>query len=128
MSETVINGLIKRKEEITTEINNLQVQLKGKNADIAILNAAIRIFLPEHISPKKARIQRGGIARELLNTLRNAAAPMTSRTIAEEIVGSDSNELAETAKRVGATIYNYQKKGMIKSVGGVGNAKLWELV
>lgn len=126
MSETVVNCLIKRKEEITTEIKHMQLQLKAKVADIEHINATIRLFAPDY-TIKKAKIGRGGVSRKLFDILRDSAAPMTSREIAMQIAGTDSNELDITAKRIGIMLYNYQKKGAIKSAQGAGNAKLWSI-
>lgn len=60
----VINGLVKRKEEITIQLRDLQQQVKT-------LDAAIRIFSPQE--PKK-RIVRGGISRKMLDIL--ASVPL----------------------------------------------------
>jgi hypothetical protein len=56
MSEIIVNGLIKRKEEITTEKRHMQLQLKAMDADIAHIAATIKIFSPEYSAPKKVRI------------------------------------------------------------------------
>lgn len=127
MSETVVNCLIKRREEITTEIKHMQLQLKAKAADIEHINATIRLFSPDYSIPK-IKTPRGAISRKLFDVLRDSPNSMTTREIATSIYGEGSNEVPAAMTRIGIMLNNYQKKGVITSAQGLGNAKLWSIV
>ncbi|MDB2415187.1 hypothetical protein N9W34_05385 [Rickettsiales bacterium] len=128
MSETIINGLVKRKEEITTERKRIQLQLKAMAADIEHINATIRIFSPDYQAvSQRVKTERGSISRKLFDILRESDKPMTSKEIAIEMVGADSDELRVMVKRIGVTLCNYRKKGKVKSSMGENNANLWQI-
>ena len=91
MTDYVLTGLVKRRAELTGDIERIHAQLRKAVDDLENLDATIRQFAPDYqveaIRPKAFRppadwANRGQMSRVILSILRQASEPMTTRDIA----------------------------------------------
>lgn len=143
MTSIVLHGLIKRRVELTGEIEDTHAKLRKMIADLESLDATILQFDPgfhvEAIRPKAFRppkdwANRGEMTRICLSILRQAAEPLTTRDIALQLLveraldKSDQRLLRLMTKRVGVALRGQRGNGVIRSVQGPGQFMLWEVV
>lgn len=143
MTDYVLTGLVKRRAELTGEIEALHTKLSQMLADLENLDATILQFDPSHpieaIRPKAFRppkdwSNRGQMSRVVLSILRQASEPLTSRDIALELLvsraldRSDQKLLRLMTKRVSVALRTQRDKGVIRSTEGPGQFWLWEIV
>ncbi len=95
MTDYVVTGLVKRRAELTGEIERTHEDLRGMLADLEALDATLLMFAPdfqiEAIQPKAFRppkdwSRRGEMTRIILSILRQAAEPLTTRDIALQLL------------------------------------------
>src|SRR4051812_13956555 len=95
VNEFVVSGLVKRRAALAGEIEAMHETLRKMVADLENLDATIVQFDPtfkvESIKPKGFRppsdwSNRGQMSRIVLNTLRMASEPLTSREIAMQML------------------------------------------
>jgi hypothetical protein len=73
------------------------------------------------------------MSRTVLNTLRQARAPLPARDIAlrfmtaRGLASTDTMLLRIIVKRVGASLRNYRNRGVVRSIDGPGRSVLWEI-
>mgnify|MGYP007046919251 CR=1 FL=1 len=143
MAEThVISALVKRRADLTGEIERTHQHLRQMVLDLENLDATILMFdssyQVEAIKPKAFRpptdwSRRGEMTRVILSILRQAAEPLTTRDIALELLVSralDKNDqrlLRLMTKRVGVALRGQRDKGGVKSEQGPGQYVLWEM-
>ena len=142
MTDYVLTGLVKRRALLTGEIEAIHTRLKGLLADLESLDATILQFDPSHrveaIRPRAIRppadwANRGQMSRIVLNILRQAAEPMTSRDIALELLvarAMDKNDqklFKLMTKRVGVALRVQRDNGAVRSEQGPGQFVLWEV-
>ena len=142
MTDYVLTGLVKRRALLTGEIEAIHNRLKGLLADLEVLDATILQFDPSHrveaIRPRAVRppadwANRGQMSRIVLNILRQAAEPMTSRDIALELLvaramdKSDQKLFRLMTKRVGVALRVQRDNGAVRSEQGPGQFVLWEV-
>ncbi len=142
MTDYVLTGLVKRRALMTGEIEALHNKLKGLLADLESLDATILQFDPSHrveaIRPRAVRpptdwAHRGQMSRIVLNILRQAAEPMTSRDVALELLvaramdKSDQKLFRLMVKRVGVALRVQRENGAVRSEQGPGQFVLWEV-
>lgn len=136
-------GLVRRRAELTGEIERTHDRLRQIVADLEALDATIRQFDPtfqvESIKPKAFRppqdwSNRGEMSRFVLSILRQAAEPLTTRDIALEMLvsraldKSDQRLLRLMTKRVGVALRMQRDRGLVDSDQGPGQYQLWRLV
>lgn len=141
-----ISGLQAKRAELIKLHNQLTEDAKKVLCDIDHLDATIRLFDPEADLQRrvknryaiKHRAHFGHSKRFVLDLLRKADAPMTSRQIAEAWA-TDRGLMADEAtlnilrKRVGATLQTCKKQELIEFVGMTTDAdpfgpyKLWRI-
>jgi hypothetical protein len=90
----VISGLVEKRAELSGEIGAAEKRIARLHADLASLDATIRLFDPT-IAPKaiKPRVKRtapqrfrtGELTRATLTVLRKADRPLSVREIAAEV-------------------------------------------
>lgn len=139
-----VAGLVGKHAELLALREKYRAEIKKLTIDIDHLDAAIRLFDPNaDTSPLKEyvtkhRAQKGSVKRFVLNTMREATAPLTSRQITELWVadrGLTADEATVTAirKRIGACIKVCVIQGLIEECGwtedhdAFGPYKLWQL-
>lgn len=143
MTDYVLTGLVKRRAELTGEIERSHAALRKMVDDLENLDATIRQFAPdfqvEAIRPKAFRppadwANRGQMSRVVLSILRQAAEPMTTRDIALEMLvtraldQSDVRLLKLMTKRVGVALRGQRDNGAVRAAQGPGMMVLWEVV
>ena len=139
-----VAGLVAKHKELCDLRERYKAEIKKLTVDIDHLDAAIRLFDPaadtgaikEYVT--KHRAQKGSVKRFVLNTMREAAAPLTSRQITEAWAAdrglvSDEATYATLRKRIGACIKGCREQGLIEETGWTkdhdesGPYKLWQI-
>ncbi len=142
MTDYVLTGLVKRRAELTGDIERIHLQLRNAVDDLENLDKTIRQFAPdfqvETIRPKAFRppadwANRGQMSRVILSILRQASEPMTTRDIALELLitraldQSDVRLLKLMTKRVGVALRGQRDNGAVRAAQGPGQMVLWEV-
>ena len=142
MTDYVLTGLVKRRAELTSDIERIHAQLRKAVDDLENLDATIRQFSPDYqvevIRPKAFRppadwANRGQMSRVILSILRQASEPMTTRDIALELLvtraldQSDLRLLRLMVKRVGVALRGQRDSGTVRAAAGPGMMVLWEV-
>ena len=139
-----VAGLVAKHTELLALRDKYKAEIKKLTVDIDHLDASIRLFDPdadtyaikEYVT--KHRAQKGSVKRFVLNTLREANAPMTSRRITEMWVQdrglvADEPTLITIRRRIGACIKTCVNQGLVEFAGKTtdhgeyGPYKLWTL-
>lgn len=148
MSEShVVSGLIAKRSELAGLIQHHQEAMRRLGADLDHLNAAIKLFDPTFdLRTIKATAHRqanpwfkkGEAVRVVLDVLRVAVEPLTSRQVCETIMKIrriDPSEIGDWLlfqKTVLAALRRQEKKLVVKVAGMVkgptGPIPAWELV
>lgn len=138
----VISALVKRRADLTGEIEATHLRLRQLILDLENLDATILMFDSEYklasIKPKAFRppsdwANRGEMARIILNILRQASEPLSTRDIAIELIASralnrdDQKLLRLMSRRVGVALRGQRDKGRVRSEQGPGQYQLWEM-
>ena len=142
MTDYVLTGLVKRRAQLTGDIERTHDDLRRMVTDLESLDATIRQFDPslnvEAIRPKAFRppkdwANRGEMSRIILTILRLASEPMTTRDIAVELLvtraldRSDLRLLRLMTKRVGVALRGQKDGGTVRVLPGPGQMVLWEV-
>jgi dGTP triphosphohydrolase len=143
LSRQTVLGLVKRRAFLAGEIERLHDNLAKMLADLETLDATILQFDGDYnveaISPKKFRppkdwSHRGQMTRIVLNVLRVAREPMTTREIAFQMIveralnREDQKLMNLMVKRVGVALRHQRNQGRAESEQGPGQFMLWHLV
>ncbi len=142
MVDYVLTGLVKRRAELTGDIERTHERLRAMLGDLESLDATILQFDPSfHVEAIKAKAfrppadwaNRGGMSRLVLSILRQAAEPLTSRDIALEMLISramdkrDQRLLRLMTKRVGVALRTQRENGAVQCEQGPGQFMLWQI-
>jgi hypothetical protein len=142
MNEFVLNGLVKRRAELTGDIEKTHEALRKMVLDLENIDATIVQFDPdfkvETIQPKAFRppkdwSNRGQMSRIILSVLRQASEPLTTRDIALQLLieraldKSDQRLLRLMTKRVGVALRGQRGNGVVRSDQGPRQYMLWEI-
>ena len=137
----VVSGLANKRAEIAGMIARAQQQLGKFRADLAHLDATIRLFAPamepETIPPKRIRqsdlrFEPGGLSRRVLDALRRAGAPIRAPDLVRAVMidsGLDPAERSNFAHvqwKVRDTLKRLNKRGLVASEGA-GHGVLWRI-
>jgi len=148
MSEShVVSGLVAKRSELAGLIQHHQEALRRIGADLDHLNATIKLFDPTFdLRTIKVTAHRnanpwfktGEAVRFVLDTLRVAETPLTSRQVCEAILkvrGINAGEIGDWPlfqKTVLAALRRQERKAMVKVAGMVkgptGPIPAWQLV
>ena len=134
-------GLIEKRRELAGKIEYHQNELRQAAADLDHLDATIRMFDPDadleaiwpRPHPPRSQAFRGEATRVLLAALRHADGPLTTAQLAERLMaerGQDVNDrrLRKTMiKRVGSSLRDHRRKGLVRSEVGSSRLLLWSL-
>jgi len=139
-----VSGLVSKHAELSALREKYKAEIKKLTVDIDHLDAAIRLFDPnadtyaikEYVT--KHRAEKGSVKRFVLNTLREAKEPLTSRQItelwaADRGLSADEATLNTLRKRIGACIKSCKEQGLIEDMGWTKNHdangpyKLWRI-
>lgn len=133
-----VAGLEAKRAELIAYRSRLECELRKLTCDLDHLEAAIALFDPEQ-TPKvvlryvaKHRAKKGHLKRFVLEALRDATAPLTSKDITTAWITkrglrADDATYVILRKRIGACLINLRVQGLAKDVGHVGEYKVWAL-
>jgi hypothetical protein len=132
MSHTLA-GLVAKRAEIAGEISQTRAKLRQLIINLDHVDAAIRIFDPEFdvdgIKPKAPAALfpvsfRGEFVRIILDMMREAKGPVTTKEIALHVMRSrdlnttDEALIALFCRRTRGLLYHYRDRGMIRGIQG----------
>lgn len=138
----VITALVRKRAELAGDIERTQNQIRQMVKDLENLDATILMFDPsyelEAIRPKAFRppedwSKRGEMSRIVLEILRMAAEPLTTRDIALELIRrrgldeKDAKFVRLMGKRVGVALRGQRERSFVTSEQGPGQYMLWAL-
>jgi hypothetical protein len=140
-NEHVLSGLIRKRAEITAQVEALQMQLRQLIMDADNLDGAIRIFKPDmdlaEIRPKPVPRQavafEGEVRRAVLDTLRETGLALTIKDIAlrmmetRKLSVADARLVRVVEKKVGACLRKLRHQGAVQSASGRGDSLRWTL-
>jgi len=141
MTDYVLAGLVKRRSELTGEVDAFRARLAQIGTDVGHLDAVIRQFDPDYdlasIRSKSPRgpdvAGRGEMSRFILGVLREATEPVTTQEVARRLMTERGQDLedrrlvAQATKRVGMALSRQKTNGAVRSVQGPGPVTLWEV-
>jgi hypothetical protein len=144
MTDThVVSALKEKRIQVASQIESLQGQIRKAVIDLDHVEAALRLFDPDvdltALSPRKVAPvlydTKGDTGRVILDTLRNSMRPLTTAQVCEAVMKArnlDTNEKSLCRlmmRRTNANLKHWQRKrGLIRSMPGVGQQLLWEVV
>lgn len=135
-----IQGLLRKRAYVAGDIEATHERLNAMIKELEHLDATIQLFDPnyaaESIKPKTVRppedwAHRGEMTRRVMNILRLAAEPLTSREIAlqmmiERALNTDDVGLVRLmTKRVGVALRGQRHVGRVRSEQGPGQYMIW---
>ena len=138
----VIAALVKRRSDLTGEIEHSQRHTRKLLEDLEHLDATIRQFDPdyklEEIRPKGFRppsdwASRGEMSRVVLGMLRQTSEPMTTRDVALAIMKrrglntADDKLVRKMTKRAGVALRAQRNNGLVHSQNGAGLYMMWAI-
>ncbi len=138
----VLTGLVKKRAELAGDIENAQVALQQMIRDLESLDATIRLFDADYqveaIRPKTFRppsdwSKRGQMTRIILDVLRQATEPLTTRDIAFQLMRERALDIADVkllrlmTKRCGVALRLQREKGVVRCEQGPGQYMIWEI-
>jgi hypothetical protein len=136
MTDPVLAGLMKRREELVVEVRRLEIRFQETLTYIEQLDAAIWQFDPDYkpLHPAVRTVQSLPLGRTLLSVLRRSTKPLTLREMTlgmMEALGLDrSNEkrihlLVEQARR---SMHRQKRNGIVVSEQApMGKAMVWRI-
>lgn len=127
--DLTVHGLLRKRGELTAEIETLRAQLETKLAALDHIDATIRVFkpdigledMPERPAPPPNAAFRGEVQRFLLHTLRTAQKALTTHELAKIVMEQRRLNTADRmlfqliAKRTGHSLGRLRKQGFIVS-------------
>jgi ATP-dependent DNA ligase len=140
LSNPVLSGLIRKRQDIAAEIDTLQANLRVLVADIDALDSTIRLFDPTipiesvRVRPTVRRhaAKVGDNSKLILSLLREADGPMTHRELTQKVMEhrglnvADRMMFAAMRNRVGASLRGLRARGVLASgTGPSGRMKWW---
>lgn len=138
----VITALVKRRAELSGDIEATHTKLKQMILDLEHLDRTLLMFDPDYrietIKPKAFRppddwAKRGEMTRLILGILRQAAEPLSARDIGVQLMleraldAGDEKLVRLMAKRCGVALRGMRARGIATSHEGPGQLVLWRL-
>ena len=137
----VVSALANKRAEIAGMIVRTQQQLGQFRADLAHVDATIRLFAPamepgtipvKRIRESDLLFEHGGLSRCVLDTLRRAGAPIRAPDLVRAVMidtGLDPADRASFARvqwKARDTLKRLGKRGLVAS-DGAGHGVLWRI-
>lgn len=134
-----IAGLQAKRKQLVKLRAALEADVRKVTCDLDHIDACIRLFDPTADTAAaikryatKHRAKKGQMRRFVLDQLKEASGPVTSRDIAEAWVQdrglkADDSTVVLITKRVGSVLTTLRQKGVIRNTGHRENHNLWEL-
>ena len=143
MTDThVVSALKEKRIAVASQIEALQGQLRQAVIDLDHVEAALRLFDPDvdlaALPPRKVAPvsydTKGDTGRIILETLRTATKPLSTEQVCQAVMVArrlDTNDKALCRTMMRRTVANMahwsKKRGLIRSMPGIGQQLLWEL-
>jgi len=137
----VVSGLANKRAEIAGLIARAQQQIGQFRADLAHLDATIRLFAPamepetiraKRIRQSDLRFDPGGLSRRVLDALRRAGAPIRAPDLVRAVMIDNGLDPADRANfahiqwKVRDTLKRLNKRGLV-AAEGAGHGVLWRI-
>lgn len=127
--DLTLSGLLRKRAEMSGQVELQQAQLGKLIADLSHIDAAIRIFrpdieledLPERLAPAPFTGFRGEIQRFLIEELRKANAPQSTFDLADKIMAKRGLDPSDRVvrdlirKRTGYALAKLRKASKVTS-------------
>lgn len=144
MADThVVSALKEKRIKLATEIERLREELRQRVIDLDHCEATLKLFDPTvqiaDLGPRKVPQVlsdiHGDTGRVILDTLREATAPLSTSKMCEVIMkarGLDTDDKALCRLMMKRTVANLKhwsvSRGLIRSMPGPGQEYVWEIV
>ena len=126
--ELTVHGLLRKRAELSMEVDALRNQLGVLLAALDNVDATIRVFkpdidigdMPERLAPPPSAAFRGEVQRFLLHTLKASDRPLSTSQLAEAVMASrrlnaSDRMLAKLIlRRTGHSLGRLRRAGMIE--------------
>jgi hypothetical protein len=137
----VVSALTNKRAEIAGMIARAQQQIGQFRADLAHLDATIRLFAPamepetipaRRIHQSDLRFEPGGLSRRVLDALRRAGAPIRAPDLVRAVMiengldPADRANFAQVQWKVRDTLKRLSKRGLV-APDGAGHGVLWRI-
>ena len=140
-NEHVITGLLRKRQSIADELDAAQNKVRLLVQAIDAVDATLKLFQPDmeigivrvRPTPRRHTAFRGESSRMILNMLREAGGPMTTRDIVLAVMTArglnvTDKPMAETMRmRVSSSLRGMRERGSVTSSEGRGASILWTL-
>ena len=124
-----VSGLLAKRKELLFVRAQLEAELRKVVCDLDHLDAAIRLFEPETAPAAvsryvtKHRAAKGRLQRFVLDHMRAAARPSTTRELTDAWIAArglraDDGTFVVLRKRVGACLIKLRARGMVRNAPG----------
>jgi hypothetical protein len=137
----VVTGLVDKRREIAGVIDHHRLEMARLADDLAHLDATIKLFAPEldlrTVRAKEHRARNaffhpGQAPRFILDTLREASAPLTCRGLAERALAAHEVEgtadlLDALQKSLNGALRTLAGKGILAEGPRAGAARSWRI-
>lgn len=138
----VVSGLVSKRSELAGLVEHHRQEIARLGGDLAHLDATIKLFAPDmdirSVRPKEHRqrnsfFRPGEGPRAILDALRIAGEPLTSRQIVERIMGGRGVELTPhlieaVQKSLLVAIKGLETKKLVRVVSvAKGNVRSWQI-
>ena len=138
-NDNVVSGLLRRRREISDELDVTQGRVRQLVIEIDSLDVAIRLFRPDaeiglvrvKPIPRRHTALRGESTRMMLAALREAGTPLTTRGIVRRVMEARGMNTADKAMvtvmnvRAASSLRRLLHRGRVAVAGGQPGARLW---
>jgi len=135
----VVSGLAEKRGELAGQAEHHRRELERLTQELGHLDAAIRLFDPEYPIgrvrarrlPRRQRFGQGECQRLILETLRDAAGPLSERALVQALAArkgldTDPAALVQLHKTAQGVLRRLAAKGVARAVASGEGARAWE--
>ena len=140
LSNPVLSGLIRKRQELAGDLDAAQTQLRRVVASLDAMDATIRLFSPDldldaaRVRPaRQVRNPQHETTRPVLGVLREAAGPLSYRNVALAIMRTaggnvgDAGQVEVMRRRVAACVRRLVRQGAVVESEEMGGVLRWGL-
>lgn len=138
----MLEGLKRKRADITGEIARLQARWSVLTKDLEHVDGVLAMLAPDFVqeavkpkifTPPASWSKRGEMSRVVLNILRTAPEPLTTREIASMVIKQRGLEVTSATlnimtRRVGHCLRDKRERGTVRSIEETGLWLQWEVV
>ena len=140
-NDYVVNGLLRRRQEITDRLERAQVQVRQLILDMDAIDATIRLFQPDieigvvrvKPIPRRHAAHQHESSRMIFSLLREATEPPTTRALTRMAMETCGMNTADDAmvdimiKRIASTLRKLKHRGRLVAEKSDGKNMRWQL-